>query len=75
MAVPVILQGSIRVGRYWRNQAAKVGTLQPVTEADAALKARIIAHCARMAKLDREYAVWAFNQYCEAMPWLELKKK
>ena len=75
MAVPVILQGAIRISRYWRNQAAKVGTLQPVTEADAALKARIIEHCARMAKLDREYAVWAFKQYVDALPWLELKKK
>ena len=39
------------------------------------LRKRIIEHCARMAKFDREYAVWAWKQYCEALPWLNLAKK
>jgi hypothetical protein len=42
-----------------------------MTEADAALKARIVAHCAYMAQHDRSYAIWAFKRYCEALPWID----
>jgi hypothetical protein len=40
-----------------------------------ALKARIVAHCANMAKHDRAYAVWAYKQYVEALPWIDWAKK
>jgi hypothetical protein len=40
-----------------------------------ALKARIIEHCANMAKHDRAYAVWAYKQYCEALPFIDWAKK
>jgi len=36
------------------------------------LKQRIIAHCAHMAQYDRAYAVWAYKQYREQLPWLGL---
>ena len=36
------------------------------------LRKRIVEHCAMMAKHDRAYAVFAWKQYCEALPWLEL---
>ena len=41
----------------------------------ADLRARILAHCAEMAKLDRAYAIEAFKRYDESMPWLELRRK
>ena len=46
-----------------------------VTDYDEALKARIVAHCANMAKHDRAYAVWAYKQYCEALPWIDWQTK
>jgi hypothetical protein len=42
-------------------------------ETDEALKARIVAHCAYMAKHDRAYAIWAFKRYCEALHWINWK--
>ena len=45
-----------------------------LTPADKALAAKILAHCAWMAKYDREYAVAAWKGYCESLPWLELEK-
>ena len=36
------------------------------------LKQRIIANCAEMAKHDRQYAIWAYKQYREQLPWLGL---
>jgi hypothetical protein len=44
-----------------------------MTEADEALKVRIVAHCANMAKHDRAYAIWAFKRYCEALHWINWK--
>lgn len=39
-----------------------------------ALQKRIVEHCAMMAKHDRGYAVFAWKQYCESLPWLGLDK-
>ena len=39
-----------------------------------ALKKRIVEQCAMMAKHDRAYAVFAWKQYCESLPWLGLDK-
>lgn len=47
----------------------------PLTPLDQDLRARTIAHCQALAKLDRDYAVWAFNQYDKGMPWLRLRDK
>ena len=51
------------------------GEPAPLTPLDQNLRARTIAHCQALAKLDRDYAVWAFNQYDEQMPWLRLRMK
>ena len=48
--------------------------LDHLTPADKDLAAKILAHCAWMAKHDRAYAVFAWKQYCESLPWLGLDK-
>lgn len=54
---------------------AKEYSIHELDPLSAALRARTIAHCQALAKLDRDYAVWAFNQYDEQMPWLRLRDK
>jgi hypothetical protein len=38
----------------------------------SALRLRVLEHCRWIATFDREYAIWAYRHYRDAMPWLEL---
>ncbi len=58
--------GVCEAGEYRPTQALRT---------DDELRQMVLQHCRWMHGFDKQYAIWAFDNYAAIMPWLKLERK